>query len=183
MKLLFIFSLFLISPKTIFAESYYFDFEANFPAVKVGDVFAVKFKYELKGYKASDFRVRMQSENFCVLDEFKICINGKDLWEEMPPLRQTLTLKAVKPFEKSTEAYFLVQNTKTGEIYKTPVKTLWEKGEYSSYVRNLNRKILLEAPTAIFEEKDSDDKISQCKLSKDGVRCFWLWLLSLVFPH
>ena len=130
-------------------STFHFDFALDFPAMVVGETFNVLLKYDLKGYSEEDFRIRVSTNTFCIVDEFGICLQNHGTWDFMPTLREKLDLMVIGNFSSSIPLCFEIQNISTGEVYKTPEKLIWRKGHYANYPGNLNQRVLSSPPTLL----------------------------------
>lgn len=136
-------------------EKYYFDFKTSFPAASAGDIVEIRFLYDFQGYSLEDFKIKSVDNTFCLLNELNVC-HALGVWDTAPILKDLMYVKIIKPVDNAYLS-FEIQNNKTGEIYKTPSRKLWRKGNYSSYIGLLNEKILQEpymAGLAISSDND-----------------------------
>ncbi|MFC1700448.1 hypothetical protein ACFLZ4_02290 [Patescibacteria group bacterium] len=124
-KIFFVFFLILVSGK-IFAEDTYFDFYPNHPFIESGSEFEVTFKHELEGFGEKDFLVSS------VVDRGIVKQRGGEFSINYP--------LSVTGFGK-IDLSFDIWNLKTGEIHKTPIRTVWSTLVYSKYIERLNSNL------------------------------------------
>lgn len=134
------------------AEFTNFDFYLGRYLIDEGKSLKVTFKNSLSGYEESDFLLRPISDKGIV----EVYSQKSGTWvgtgssmDQLPSLEDDILIK-INGFEvEKTFLYFEVFNTVTGEVYKTPKKTIWSYKVYSKYLESVNkvlsnRKILKE---------------------------------------
>ena len=124
-RIFFVLLLTLISQEVL-AKDTYFDFSLEKPFIESGSEFEVMFRHKLEGFTEEDFLVspvvnrglvRFGSGKFSV--SYPVSVTG---------------------FGKISLS-FDIWNLKTGEIYKTPVRSIWSTLVYSKYIEKLNNNL------------------------------------------
>lgn len=109
-----------------YAQDTYFDFSIEKPFVESGSEFDVNFKYELEGFEDKDFLVNP------VVNRGLVSYRYNKLSSVYP-----ISLIGFGNISLSFDIWNLV----TGEIYKTPAKSIWSTLVYSKYIEKLNTNL------------------------------------------
>lgn len=133
----------------------YFYTKLNFPAIEIGEIFEVYLDYDLSGYSESDFRIAVIGQVFCLVDELNQCNDLEGKWDLATNLINPVRVKTTGFFKEKTALSFEIQNTRTGDVYRTPKKYLWQKGFYSSYISNLNINLMSDTAKSDYSEPGS----------------------------
>jgi hypothetical protein len=104
----------------------------------------VSFNYDLENYQENNFLVRPVVNNGMIEimnPEKGSWVSSFGLLSDLPFIQKEMFIK-IKGFEtqKST-LYFEIFNTASGDIYKTPEKSIWSKYVYKGYLEELRENL------------------------------------------
>lgn len=136
LKFLFYLVLFFLGKKGYCND--YFKFNIGLPIISSSKYIKVNFIYDLEGYDEKDFIVRANVSNGYVQVNDKNENVGKYLWTDMPVLSSEFVIK-IHTTTINTDLWFDVVNQKTGDIYTTNKKTIWNYSVITDYINRLNK--------------------------------------------
>ena len=74
-------------------------------------------------------------------NEKNIWVRFSSLRSDFPKLSKTINLKLAGVPAEKTELCFDIQHLKTGKMFKTPCKTIWNKNFFAYYFSLLNQRL------------------------------------------
>lgn len=116
----------------------FFDFKLDEYLISDTAPVNVEFFYDLKDTSDEDFVVKPKISNAIV----KIFDAKKSLWGLSAPLRKNMQILVEGLNLNQTNLFFEIRNLRTGEVYKTPTKSVWGKAIYNGYVESINSSVL-----------------------------------------
>lgn len=141
---LFLFT-FLMCSFSAYAKESYFDFYTDSYVLDSSSALNIKIVFNMDEAAVPRFIVRPIVEHgaISIWDESnETWILGNSLWSTLPKLQKEFLIKVIGLDAKNTNLHFLIQDTKTAEIYETPKKPIWDFSNKKNYILKLNENIL-----------------------------------------
>lgn len=122
------------------AYAYYFIYSPPQRVFKHTTEYEIDFAYKLNGITENEFKVRPILPDGVILIYNRLTdswVFSTQLWEDLPPLAPSVTIKFLSSHNRNAPLYFEVLNTLTGELYTTQTQQIWFYSVYMGYLTKL----------------------------------------------
>lgn len=125
----------------------YFDFKPNNPILINNNDTQIEFLYQLNNIPLNRFRVKPFSENgsISINSENNQHITRYTNWSESPTLLNNYLIQITGMDTSNTKIWFLIQDSKTGKVFSTPKRTIYNGDLYDKYLERINENINIRA--------------------------------------
>jgi hypothetical protein len=133
---------FILSNKSAFSATESIILSLNQKNVRENEPLILSVKTDLSKEKLSNYRLMPAAENgFVYVRNGEIWEGQNAGWSKMPTLSEEIEVKVQNVSEKSASIHFIVQDIKTGKLYKSKKQDIWSSYYLGYYLGALNKHI------------------------------------------